>query len=237
MEKKVFVGIRKSGYTPRVPVIATLIAVFSLSLAAFTSQITEKTQETYSYTEEVHDYREAFTGPEENVLTMKAISKAEAIEAIEAAPEDATIMVAENTVQEEVFLRHFPESTYIKAAIMLTGEAGGVKSTTEQSGCLWIAINRTISSEFPNDIEAVIEQSGQFDGYRPGGRYTEECYELAVDVLERWYREANGEIQVGRTLPVDYLYFTGDGVHNYFRKTQGGKAYIFGTEYASPYFT
>ena len=135
--------------------------------------------------------------------------------------------------------KHFPESTYIKGAIMVNGEARGVKSITERSGCLWIACNRVISDNpfFLDDLESVITQASQFDGYSENGTYTEADYNLAVDVFERFYRELNGEPSemVGRTIPVDYLYFVGDGEHNYFSKVQNGTPYVWGSMYISPY--
>jgi hypothetical protein len=41
---------------------------------------------------------------------------------------------------------------------------------------------------------------------------------LAEDVVDRWWEERQGAQDVGRTLPVDYLFFDGDGRENYFRK-------------------
>ena len=141
--------------------------------------------------------------------------------------------------QEDTEIKHFSESTYIKGAILLHGEAGGIPSLTEQSGVLWIVCNRvdSESSFFPDDIESVIEQEGQFDGYIPGETYTEADYELAVDVFERWYREKNGETEVGRTLPKEYLFFLGDGEHNHFTTTQNGLPYKFGSQLISPYIS
>ena len=134
---------------------------------------------------------------------------------------------------------HFPESAYIAGAIMVNGEAGGVSSITERSGCLWIACNRVMSDDpyYPDDLESVIAQSGAFDGYNPNGTYTEADYRLAVDVFERFWREQNGEssVSVGRSIPADYLYFWGDGDHNYFTKSQGGAPYVWGSIFISPY--
>lgn len=134
---------------------------------------------------------------------------------------------------------HFPESTYVAGAIMVNGEAGGVSSITERSGCLWIACNRVMSDDpyYPDDLESVIAQIGAFDGYNPNGTYTEADYRLAVDVFERFWREQNGEssVSVGRSIPADYLYFWGDGDHNYFTKSQGGAPYVWGSMFISPY--
>lgn len=39
---------------------------------------------------------------------------------------------------------------------------------------------------------------------------------LAADVCERWNLEKAGQAEVGRVLPKEYLYFTGDGELNHF---------------------
>lgn len=41
--------------------------------------------------------------------------------------------------------------------------------------------------------------------------------DLAADVIERWLQEKNGAADAGRVLPAEYLFFSGDGTHNYFR--------------------
>ena len=148
----------------------------------------------------------------------------------------------DRTIEEEVVvltkLYHYDEETYITMAKMLSGECGGVESMTERSGCGWIACNRVLDPRYPDTIIAVITAEGQFTGYSPYNTYTEADYELAVDILERFYQEQHGAtaLEVGRTLPADYLYFHGDGKHNYFKKTIHGDPYVFGSdELVSPY--
>ncbi len=133
---------------------------------------------------------------------------------------------------------HYDIETYITTAKMVHGEAGGVTSMTERSECIWTACNRVLNPRYPDTIIAVITQRGQFEGYSPSNTYTEADYELAVDVLERFYREQHGEsaLEVGRTLPADYCYFYGDGKHNYFTQRPGGRAYTIGSDgLVSPY--
>lgn len=43
-----------------------------------------------------------------------------------------------------------------------------------------------------------------------------ELEELAADVLTRYHAERDGEENVGRVLPPEYCFFTGDGKHNHF---------------------
>lgn len=57
---------------------------------------------------------------------------------------------------------------------------------------------------------------------------------LALDVIERWLDEKDGETEVGRVLPREYLFFTGDGKHNHFRKEwDGGQVWDWSLQ--SPY--
>ena len=234
-KRNAVVGLREAAYKPNFKTVAIIVAIIVLFVIVFAQSINNnKVHETYTeyHFEQVegkvygHEYTVERTYP----VVQKAEKPIETIEAVEA--------IIEATVEPEE-TRHFPESTYIKGAIMLEGEAGGVKSLTEQSGCLWVACNRVDSSDpfFPDDLESVIEQACQFYGYTPSGEYSKESYDLAVDVFERWYRECNGETasEVGRTLPADYLYFTGDGEHNYFTKVQNGTPYEWGSQLISPY--
>ena len=62
----------------------------------------------------------------------------------------------------------------------------------------------------------------------------DEIKALCEDVLTRWYAEKAGETDVGRVLPSDYMWFTGDGEHNYFRNAyEGGKTWDWSLQ--SPY--
>lgn len=106
-------------------------------------------------------------------------------------------------------------------ARMLWGEARGVKSDAEKAACVWCVLNRVddTSGLWPDTIIGVLAQPNQFSGYSPRNPVTTELYELARDVLIRWYRERSGEVEVGRVLPSEYVYFFGDGERNYFYTT------------------
>lgn len=100
----------------------------------------------------------------------------------------------------------------------------------EQSAVVWTILNRVDSeiAYFPDTVYEVCTQKiGKYYmfAYRADAPIEEDLYLLAVDVLERWYREKRGETDVGRTLPSEYLYFFGDGKHNYFRVEYQGKQY------------
>jgi hypothetical protein len=113
------------------------------------------------------------------------------------------------------------EAEYIAKAVY--GEAG-ICCTTEQAAVVWCILNRVDSTDpyYPDDIIAVITQTGQFHGYKAEQPVEPELYELALDVIGRWQREKDGEPDTGRVLPADYLFFSGDGIRNYFRKDWRG---------------
>lgn len=97
------------------------------------------------------------------------------------------------------------------------GEAGGVPSATERAAVAWCVLNR--ADAWDQSIGEVVTAPLQFQGYRPEeiwGECPQEHIDLAEDVLERWLAERDGAGDVGRVLPAEYLYFIGDGEHNYF---------------------
>jgi hypothetical protein len=120
-------------------------------------------------------------------------------------------------------------------AKMVWGEARGC-SVTEQAAAVWCVLNRVDSDDpyFPDDIVGAVTQSGAFYGYDPNNPLLAEHLALAEDVLARWSIEDSCVGDVGRVLPEEYLYFTGDGRHNYFRtEYEGGGTWDWALE--SPY--
>jgi hypothetical protein len=69
--------------------------------------------------------------------------------------------------------------------------------------------------QIPDTIEAVVTPS-PICGIQPDNPVTDDLRNLATDVLRRWHLEKQGKADVGRVLPSDYLWFTGDGHENYF---------------------
>ena len=108
------------------------------------------------------------------------------------------------------------EKDVILCARLLWGEARGVKSKAEQAAVIWCVLNR-LDAGYADSIEGVITARGQFTGYRKNNPVTDELYELARDVLMRYYLEKEGFTDIGRTLPKDYLWFTGYRGRNRFR--------------------
>lgn len=124
------------------------------------------------------------------------------------------------------------EAQYI--AKVVWAEARGC-SRTEQAAVIWCILNRADSDirDMPDDIISVVTAPNQF-AYRDSSPITDELYELAKDVISRWEREKNGETNVGRVLPKEYLWFHGDGTNNHFRDAfKGGNRWDWSLE--SPY--
>lgn len=110
-------------------------------------------------------------------------------------------------------------------AKLIWGEARGVKTKEEKAAVVWCVLNRVDSDEFPDTVVDVVCQKNQFVGYDPNYPETEEHKKIAEDVLKRWLAEKDGELDVGRVLPKEYTYFTGDGVRNYFVSEWRGDDY------------
>jgi len=124
----------------------------------------------------------------------------------------------------------YTEDDVIALAKMAYGEALITRSDTEMSACMWCALNRLDGeNQFYDGYESVydiVTQRNQFYGYDEGNPVDEHLVWLARDVLTRWVDEQNGATDVGRTLPREYCFFTGDGWHNSFTtEHQGGTEY------------
>jgi len=117
-------------------------------------------------------------------------------------------------------------------ANVLYGEAGGVKSTTQQSAVVWCILNRVDAGY--GSIKQVVTAPHQFGGYNANRRYTTQaqinqynhCVELVTDVLLRWQIEKTDyAYSVGRTLPSDYLWFVGFDGENHFENQFRSRIY------------
>ncbi len=98
------------------------------------------------------------------------------------------------------------------------GEALVTQSDMEMAAVVWCILNRVDSEGYGcgESIEYVTTFPDQFHGYSPENPVTDHIKQLVIDVFERWSAEKNGEEDVGRVLPKEYIYFWGDGGHNYF---------------------
>ena len=142
----------------------------------------------------------------------------------------AVLLPSSGTVAEYV-----PNTAEVEAlAKLIYGEAGIVHSTTEQAAVVWCVLNRVDDPRFPDTVLEVIEAPYQFSGYDPEYPVKEEFALLAADVLTRYRAERDGEKNVGRVLPAEYCFFTGDGRRNHFT-TEWKSTDCFGWTLESPY--
>lgn len=110
------------------------------------------------------------------------------------------------------------------------GEARGC-SVTEQAAVMWCVLNRVDSPLYPDSVVEVVTQRSQFNGYSESNPITPEMLHLAKDVMAYWYAGDDS----GRVLPKEYLYFTGDGEHNYFYTEWASNAKAWDWSLPSPY--
>lgn len=128
--------------------------------------------------------------------------------------------------QPEEQVQHlYTEEDAVALAKMAWGEARGVyklringktiSRTCQKAATMWCALNR-YDAGFEDSIAEVIAAPMQFVGYAAGNPIEPDLLALAYDVLERWERERLHGGDVGRVLPAEYMWFTGDGRHNWF---------------------
>lgn len=104
------------------------------------------------------------------------------------------------------------------------GESVITGSDQEMSAVAWCILNRVDSSAYADSIMEVVTQYRQFHGYDEDNPVDEHIKGLVLDVFGRWAAEKQGQEDVGRTLPAEYLFFWGDGLHNHFTtEYQGGE--------------
>jgi hypothetical protein len=106
----------------------------------------------------------------------------------------------------------------IMIAKTMYGEGRGIASITEQACVAWTILNRVDAGY--GSIFAIITSPNQFcysEEFPTVDDYDRDLVNLALDVIERWEKEHDGEINVGRVLPSEYLWFGGEKGHNWFR--------------------
>ena len=135
--------------------------------------------------------------------------------------------------QSEAVLFFFEEDVSIAAKIIYH-ESRGIESDTEKACIVWTICNRVDAGLTGNTFKEVATCPGQF-AYIENTPVWDEHYFLAKDVLIRWNREKNGEHDVGRVLPKEYMWYRGDGNHNYFRNAYSGEYDIWDYTLESPY--
>ena len=115
-----------------------------------------------------------------------------------------------------------PDELVAEAALLAWGEYSGT-DYAQRTAPIWCACNR--ADAWGMTLDEVMH-SDAFHGLLTEREVPEEWYDLARETLARWELEKMGYIDVGRTLPSEYLYFSGNGVVNVYRTE-----YIGGVEY------
>lgn len=134
--------------------------------------------------------------------------------------------------EPEVTPQPWTDEEVIVLTKMLWGEARGVSSDAEKAACVWCVLNRVDHGY--GDIITVVTTPKQFVGYNEGNPVDDDLITLCIDVLSRWYAEKDGQTEVGRVLPSEYLFFSGDGKRNHFR-TDYKNGMIWDWSLPSPY--
>lgn len=122
-------------------------------------------------------------------------------------------------------------------AKVLYGEARGIKSYTEIACVAWTILNR-IDVGYNSTIYGAVTARYQFayNASNPTvGDYEQDFLAIAHDVILRWEREHDGETNVGRVLPKDYLWFGGHSGHNWFRNVYDNFYNLWDYSLPSPY--
>lgn len=112
------------------------------------------------------------------------------------------------------------------------GEARGC-SKLEQSAVVWCILNRVDAGS--GTIAEVITAEGQFSGYSKNFPVEDNIKDLVQDVVARWKIEKTTCGNIGRTLPKEYLYFSGRGGKNYFRDAYKGDYNVWDWNCWNPY--
>ena len=112
-------------------------------------------------------------------------------------------------------------------------EARGIPDKAHQAAVIWCILNRVDAGWGGDTIMDVVTYPNAF-AYIEDTPVEPEFRMLAADVCERWNLEKAGQAEVGRVLPKEYLYFTGDGELNHFTiEWKGTEAWDWSLE--SPY--
>lgn len=118
-------------------------------------------------------------------------------------------------VEKQISDYPYDEDQAVALAQLMWAEARGC-SKREQSLIAWTVLNRVdVCYDGMSDFWSILTAPNQF-AYYSSNPYEKYEYEIAVDVLQRWAAEKDGVEDSGRTLPKGYLYYWGDGAHNYF---------------------
>lgn len=143
--------------------------------------------------------------------------------------QETEVLIELKSVERQISDYPYDEDKAVALAQLMWAEARGC-SKREQSLIAWTVLNRVDAGyDGMSDFWSILTAPYQF-AYYSGSPYEEYEYRIAVDVLQRWAAEKDGVEDSGRTLPKGYLYYYGDGVHNYFGMNGFSNELWFGLE-------
>jgi len=100
---------------------------------------------------------------------------------------------------------------------MVWGEGRGV-SRNEQKLIVWTVLNRVDHRNYHNTIVGVVRARGQFHGYSSRHPVSPAIRDMTIEVLLAWDRGETAKVYPPFARTTYYLYFHGDGRHNWFRE-------------------
>ncbi len=167
----------------------------------------------------------AFAFPVAREVSAEEVDKSKEDERVEEQEQESQNVFAVHEMTDEhkdlIIRSVISEEEELRLAKMVYGE-DRQNSLMERSATIWCAFNRADAWE--KSISSVVV-TNQFHGYFPSQKSPEWAVELVRDVALRYGLEGLGYEDVGRTLPSDYLYFSGSGGSNRFRSTYSSKSY------------
>lgn len=143
------------------------------------------------------------------------------------------VLVTPELKQSIEYLVSTYEEEIVMATKVMVVEAGGVPAASHRAAVVWCILNRADDSEHKN-IKRIITAPNQF-AWVPSMSYTQEQYEFVRDIFARWLLEKEEIENVGRVLPTEYKWFTGNGKENSFRSQYADYGYYWDWSLPDPY--
>lgn len=130
--------------------------------------------------------------------------------------------VQEMNIHEDVGICETPQELYTEEEVDLIaktvyGEARGC-SYAEKRLVAWCICNRVDTGIWGSTIEEIVTYPGAFHGYNEDREPDGSCVKVAQEVLTEWRNGEQADILEPYATTNEYLYFGGDGEHNWFRE-------------------